>query len=83
MEKRDKLKEKDDSMFIFQGTKLNSFEAKQTGIGIISGIIGIVLAVIIFESENKILNMIFIFICSAIGYFGYGLLQNNRRDKDK
>ena len=81
--KKSSNKEKDEAHIVpFRGAKLNKREANQTGFAVVAGIVGIILALIIFGKDNKLYSLILVGLFSGLGFFGYGFLsKNNKRDK--
>jgi len=61
---------KDELVVPFRGGKLNKDQAKQTGIAIIFGIIGIVVSLTIFGKDQRLLSLILIGFCAAVGFLG-------------
>ena len=62
----------DDCIIVFQMAKLSKLQAKKVGIGILSGLVGMVLCLLIFGGDYKILSLIVIGIFLFIGYFLIG-----------
>ncbi len=80
--KKSTSKEKKEGYVVpFRGAKLNKHEANQTGFALIAGIIGIILALTIFGKDNKLYSLILIGLFSGIGFFGYGFLSKNKKQK--
>ena len=72
---------KDKYIVPFKGAKLDKHEANQIGFGIIAGLIGIVLALILFGRDHEIYSLILIGLFSCVGFFGYGFLKKNKKAK--
>ena len=62
----------DDYIVLFQMAKLSKHEAKKVGIGILFGLVGLIISLLIFGGESKILSYTVIGIFLFIGYFLIG-----------
>ena len=72
-------KKKSDSYSYFKGARLKERDANKTGVGIICGVIGIIIALII--TENHRLRLLIIAIAAGIGFFVLGPLLYKDNDK--
>jgi len=76
-----KEKDKDNYVVPFKGAKLKKAEANQAGFGIIAGIIGAVLALMVFGTENKIYSLLIVCVFAGVGFFGYGFIRKSKTIK--
>ena len=62
----------DDYIVVFQMAKLSKLQAKKVGVGILSGLVGMVICLLIFGGKYKILSFSIIGIFLFVGYFLIG-----------
>jgi hypothetical protein len=63
---------KDEYIVLFQGVKLSKRQANKVGLGLIFGFFGVIISLIFFGLENKIVVVIICSFFAAVGYFWIG-----------
>jgi len=65
----------------FRGAKLKKHEANQVGFGLIAGIIGTILALILFEQDQKLYSLSLVVLFSGFGFWGYRFVRMKNKSK--
>lgn len=72
----------DEYVVPFKGAKLKLKDAHQIGAGIISGCLGIIVALIIFGARHKTYSILLVTLFACVGFFGYRRLVTSSKPKE-
>lgn len=78
--KSKQFKKKETKVYYFRGAKLNRSQAEQTSCAILFGIIGIIVAIAIFGTDNRLYSLITIGGFTVCGFLGYKYLSKRNKE---
>jgi hypothetical protein len=62
----------DDYVVSFKGARLSKREANKVGLGIIFGLLGVVVSLLLFGTQNRIITIAILSLFASVGYFLIG-----------
>lgn len=74
-------KKKNEYIVPFKGAKLSKSEANKAGFGILTGFIGIIIALVLFGTSHKFYSIILVGIFAGVGFLGFGYLRKRKSTK--